>query len=117
MFDSSYGKIPRIDCDTFAYPKRDLMVHKMATKKVNNLGIDTIQMSDKDKKAITCPKCGVFKKSGRASCCAPGGAWFAECGGADSSNAAHKWSEGVKACECESGVGDKWMYTPRIIVK
>merc|ERR1712032_670066 len=30
--------------------------------------------------AMECPKCGKFGKSGRVSCCAPGGAWFKKCG-------------------------------------
>ena len=46
-----------------------------------------------------CPKCGVFKKSGRPSCCAPGGAWFQNCGGLGDKNVGHSWSEGVDACE------------------
>merc|ERR1711934_701701 len=46
-----------------------------------------------------CPKCGTFKKSGRRSCCAPGGAWFKNCGGAHNKNVDHKWFEGVAACK------------------
>ena len=47
---------------------------------------------------ITCPKCGLFGKSGRASCCAPGGAWFKNCGGVGNNNVDYKWSEGLGAC-------------------
>merc|ERR1719201_3088543 len=47
---------------------------------------------------MTCPKCGTFKKSGRVSCCAPGGAWFKNCGGAGNKNVGHRWSEGTEAC-------------------
>ena len=47
----------------------------------------------------TCPQCGIFKKSGRASCCAPSGAWFRNCGGASNRNVGHRWFEGVKACK------------------
>ena len=50
---------------------------------------------------ITCPKCQTFQKSGRASCCAPGGAWFRKCGGFGNQNVDHSWSEGVKACKCK----------------
>jgi len=48
---------------------------------------------------MTCPKCGSFKKSGRVSCCAPGGAWFKNCGGTGDGNVGHKWVEGVQACK------------------
>ena len=51
---------------------------------------------------MTCPKCGAFTKSGRVSCCAPGGAWFKNCGGARNGNADHKWIEGVTACKGKS---------------
>jgi len=50
-------------------------------------------------KTMTCPKCGTFKKSGRNSCCAPGGAWFKNCGGAHNKNVDHKWFEGVATCK------------------
>ena len=46
-----------------------------------------------------CPKCGTFAKSGRKSCCAPGGAWFKNCGGARNKSVGHKWFEGVAACK------------------
>merc|ERR1712032_1428143 len=46
-----------------------------------------------------CPKCGTFEKSGRNSCCAPGGAWYNNCGGARNKNVDHKWFEGVAACK------------------
>ena len=45
-----------------------------------------------------CRKCGVFKKSGRLSCCAPGGSWYKNCGSEDNANVDHRWLEGVKAC-------------------
>merc|ERR1712032_622379 len=50
-------------------------------------------------KTLACPKCGTFQKSGRSSCCAPGGAWFKNCGGALNKNVDHKWFEGVAACK------------------
>ena len=46
-----------------------------------------------------CPKCGTFAKSGRASCCAPDGAWYRNCGGAKNRDVDHRWIEGAKACE------------------
>ena len=51
-----------------------------------------------------CRKCGTFKKSGKSSCCAPGGAWFNNCGNSGSSKFAHTWSEGMQAC---TGVAEK----------
>ena len=49
--------------------------------------------------APECPKCAVIKKSGKPSCCAPGGAWFENCGTSDSSNTDHTWAEGLQACK------------------
>jgi len=47
---------------------------------------------------ILCPSCGTFEKSGRFSCCAPGGAWFKNCGGVGNKNIGHRWFEGIEAC-------------------
>ena len=46
---------------------------------------------------VTCPKCGEFKRSGRVSCCAPGGSWYKSCGSAGNTNADHRWFEGLEA--------------------
>jgi len=43
-----------------------------------------------------CPKCGTNTKSGKLSCCAPGGSWFKKCG--NSENSEHTWLEGIQAC-------------------
>ena len=51
---------------------------------------------------MTCPKCGTFEKSGRASCCAPGGAWYKNCGSAGNRNVGHRWFDGVDACKRKS---------------
>ena len=53
------------------------------------------------KETVTCPKCGTFKKSGSFSCCAPGGAWYKNCGGTGNRNVEHRWSEGREACKCK----------------
>ena len=45
-----------------------------------------------------CPKCGTLKKSGKRSCCAPGGTWFQNCGDGSNSNVDHTWFEGIQAC-------------------
>ena len=54
--------------------------------------------------AMKCSKCGTFKKSGRVSCCAPGGAWYKNCGGSSNKNAVRTWFEGVNGCKrkCEA---------------
>ena len=44
-----------------------------------------------------CSKCGIIKKSGKISCCAPGGAWFNHCG--SGVNVEHTWFEGLQACK------------------
>ena len=49
--------------------------------------------------APVCPKCAAIKKSGKLSCCAPGGAWFKSCGTGGNSNTDHTWLEGVQACK------------------
>ena len=46
-----------------------------------------------------CPKCGINAKSGKLSCCAPGGAWFKKCGGVGDASFDHTWTEGIQACK------------------
>merc|ERR1712025_328882 len=46
-----------------------------------------------------CSKCGKFTKSGRVSCCAPGGAWYQKCGGTANNKFEYSWIEGVEACK------------------
>ena len=46
-----------------------------------------------------CPKCGIIKRSGKASCCGHGGSWFENCGSANNQKLDHTWYEGVRACE------------------
>ena len=70
--------------------ERYLIVRKSFTTSISTLKIAS---------TMTCSKCGTFDKSGRVSCCAPGGAWFKNCGGLGSKNVDHRWSEGVAACE------------------
>ena len=47
---------------------------------------------------LTCPKCGITKKSSKRSCCARGGAWFKNCGDDSDSEFDHTWAEGIQAC-------------------
>ena len=72
---------------------RELVIHTLITTSVTTPGV-TARTASK----ISCPKCSTFAKSGRASCCAPGGAWFKNCGGAGNRKVEHRWIEGVEAC-------------------
>ena len=54
--------------------------------------------------APLCPKCAVIEKSGKLSCCAPGGAWFNNCGASGNSNTNHTWVEGMQACKDAVGL-------------
>ena len=68
--------------------------------------------------ALACPKCGTFKKSGRVTCCAPGGAWYKNCGGAGNKDVDHSWLEGVEACKCKFTVDgcSRHMFFPDLLV-
>ena len=83
MFTGSSGSISRTECGHRVtrrpVPERELVVNRVPT-------------------STKCSKCGTFRKSGRVSCCAPGGAWFKNCGRAGNRNVDHMWSEGVAAC-------------------
>ena len=46
-----------------------------------------------------CPECGITQKSAKMSCCARGGSWFGNCGGAGDGTFGHTWYEGVRACK------------------
>merc|ERR1711959_126224 len=76
MFDGSEGKVTQQYCSQ----ERDLVQRQPAD-------------------SLTCPKCGKFKKSGRASCCAPGGSWFKDCGAAGNTKVNYKWTDGANACK------------------
>ena len=49
--------------------------------------------------STVCRNCGIIGKSGKGSCCGPGGSWFKNCGGAGNAKLLHTWYEGTKACE------------------
>ena len=101
MFEGSAGSISRTVCpSTPRRPKRDreprrdralILPHSpMTTQRPSTVAITPT--------TPTCPECGTFEKSGRDSCCAPGGAWYNKCGGAGSRTLEHRWIEGVQAC-------------------
>ena len=46
-----------------------------------------------------CPKCGIIKKSGDASCCAVDGSWFLRCGMPGDPRFSYTWAEGIEACK------------------
>ena len=52
-----------------------------------------------DASQSTCPKCGTKLNSGKPSCCAPGGAWFKNCGTDGDTQFGHTWHEGLQACK------------------
>ena len=110
MFAGSSGSIPRTVCASAPTPgtnqappeyvsrrpisERELIVRTpIATSAITPAITATIMNT------ITCPKCGMFAKSGRVSCCAPGGAWFKNCGHDRNKNVDHRWFEGAVACK------------------
>ena len=46
-----------------------------------------------------CRECATISKSGKISCCARGGSWFRNCGGAGKARLQHTWYEGIQACK------------------
>ena len=95
MFLGSSGSISRSVCGQ-SPPQRWLERWQMSTTPIAD---DAFEMRK-------CPICGTFKKSGRKSCCAPGGAWHGNCGGVVSRNIGHSWLEGMEACtrKCMAGL-------------
>ena len=52
--------------------------------------------------STVCLKCGIIKKSDKASCCGRGGSWFRNCGGAVNTKLHHTWYEGIQTCKTRS---------------
>ena len=111
MFEGSHGSISTTVCMSSVevpislslhvprrpLPERELIVHTPITTSISKAAITSTSGT-----TMGCPKCGTFEKSGRASCCAPGGAWYKKCGASGSTNVEHRWFEGVEACERKS---------------
>merc|ERR1712113_1138023 len=74
-------------------PDRELIVHTPVTTSVSTPAVTSTIAN-----TMSCMKCGTFEKSGRISCCAPGGAWYKKCGGAGNRKLEHRWIEGMEAC-------------------
>ena len=49
--------------------------------------------------SAVCPVCGTLVESGQLSCCARGGGWHGNCGGAGDAKFDHTWFEGIQACK------------------
>ena len=80
-------------------PRRPIVERELVSKTPINTLVSTPSITSTTGNSTTCPKCGTFEKSGRVSCCAPGGAWFKNCAGPGNMNVDHRWSEGVEACK------------------
>merc|ERR1711981_200440 len=86
MFKRSFGTISSKVCHPISHNSMNRELIRQTTEEPNT--------------GSSCPKCGSFKKSGRTSCCAPGGAWFKSCGGSSGNGRfSHTWVEGVQACK------------------
>ena len=108
MFQDSRGFISRTVCTPAStppvtinhyvsrrpIPERELIVRTPITTSVSTSAFTSAILS-----TVACSKCGTFTKSRRVSCCAPGGAWYKNCGGANNKNVDHMWSEGAAACK------------------
>jgi len=89
MFRRSFGSISQRVCPSI----------RITNKYNRGFERDLIQRTSTTAITLTCPKCGKFKKSGRVSCCAPGGAWYRNCGGVVSGDIGYRWFDGVQACK------------------
>ena len=113
MFAESPGSIARVACKTAPSPattqvtshyatRRPLPERELIVRTPTITPLSTSAFTSTILSTMTCPKCGTFGKSGRVSCCAPGGAWYQNCGGATNENVHYRWSEGAEACKRKS---------------
>ena len=106
MFTDSPGSISQTVCtsastqSTRQYVSRPPIVEReLIARTPISTSATTPSVTSTTVKMPTCLKCGTFLKSGKVSCCAPGGDWFKNCGGVGNKNVDHRWTEGVKACK------------------
>ena len=110
MFEDSPGSILRTECTTTPTPetaettgdyvsRRPMPERELIVRTPISTSVAKTVITSAITNTMTCRKCGTFQKSGRVSCCAPGGDWFKKCGGARNRNVDHKWFEGVEACK------------------
>ena len=96
LFENSPGKISWFVCSPPSSSQRWLAQWRtssaLAAASPSTLSVASANMQ-------TCSKCGTFKRSTRISCCAPGGAWYGNCGGANDKNFGHSWLEGMETCK------------------
>ena len=64
----------------------------------------------------TCPKCGVYRNSGRLSCCADGGSWFNNCGPEGDTNFGHTFLEGIQACDITEKAQSQSVFRHRTVL-
>ena len=98
MFTGSSGSISRVPCTATATAANNQYSSRQPIRErelIVRTSVSTPSITSNFDRTITCARCGTFRKSGRVSCCAPGGAWFKNCG---SKIFGHSWSEGMKAC-------------------
>ena len=102
MFTGSSGSISETLCMSVPMLTTKAIIPQYVSRQPiseRELVVRTPTSTSTTARMITCPKCGTFEKSGRFSCCAPGGAWFKKCGGVGNRKVDHRWSQGVQACK------------------
>ena len=111
MFESSSGSISQTVCTSAPTTDTTVATRKYASRRPlparelivpTPFGTSTLVITSTTTYRGACPRCGTFEKSGRVSCCAPGGAWFKNCGAVGNRNVDHRWFEGVDTCKRES---------------
>merc|ERR1719201_391663 len=98
MFKGSPGSISETVTHQYV-SRRPITERELIARAPTTTSLSTPVLTSVIGSMMACPTCGTFKKSGRVSCCAPGGAWYKNCGGAGSRNADHRWFEGFEACK------------------
>ena len=108
MFTGTFGSISSQGCNLTTTPhyvsRRPITERELIVVTPITTSVKTRTLAITSTNQMTCPECGMFMKSGRVSCCAPGGAWYTNCGGSVNRNVGHRWSEGVEACKCKFNV-------------
>ena len=101
MFTGSSGSISRTECTSGTASSPRYVSRRPITERelIARTPISTPDITSTIARTMTCSTCGTFRKSGRVSCCAPGGAWYKNCGGFRNRNVGHRWFEGVQACK------------------
>merc|ERR1712224_744320 len=96
MFERSSGSIAQNMCSS---PSQRWLARWKKTSTSTTASLTISGVTSVSARMVICSKCAIFKKSGRVSCCAPGGAWYHNCGDGGDSNTGYSWFEGVRACK------------------